>query len=1194
MSMHYFYTIKEGGGIKGGVLFLILILIMIFSINKAYADQVILQPNPSAGNDTEIRRDIPDTNLATADLISVGLLGSGDPRRALLQFNISVIPASSTITYAQFQAFLNSSVGLTDSAVEIHRITEAWTDDDATWNNRLSSTAWTTAGGTYSSTVENLTNVSSTQGWYNWTITSLVQSWVNSTYQNNGLIMIGQESAAGSFKRFSSSDTLAASFRPILTINFTSNVPPTITSIADNSNQTSPTPVNLSVNFTVNWNDIDSQQVSIFVCNSTSVLSNTTGNCLDKTFCIAANTTANPASCQYAAQNNDSSLVQYYVIACDNEGNCSSISQAFNFSVNHIPSPLVISPNGGETVNQSQGNYTIRFNASDADNNTLTADIYYSAIQGAKTNLIVRGINLSAYCTDSDVSLITANNCSYSWNSSGVFGTFYLDISVNDTINATSDSSDSTFRAVSLEDNTAPNVTNDSIDSGLTSGRIAVIRANITEANINTVWFEVNDTNNIKTNYTMQLQSGSALNGIYNGSFEVGIAGAWTFQVFANDTLGNKGNGNVIGFNVSRPNATPQNERYQSSASPSELISIRAELNATDILRGVYAYINDSNYFTFLSGYPKNQTIGNITGGNTTSALWLVMAPSSLGSYNLTVLWSDKYSNSWNSSQINITVARATSSNATSNLTLVKINSYPEVEGGNQYLADILVKDQNGNFVNASSVKIKIFDSVGNLVAGPVDFTSQVDTGIYRYNYTTPSTPQGQWETRANVTRDGAFYFDRQYWNLVGGPFDVRNIQVLDNTVPDLAVSVITENTGGVLQDLTLVWNLTKADTGDLLSSGADTFAVGASSTKTWTVYPSTTFVGDVKIRFIGTWSSTEKAGAFSTFTTTQAGASPGGAGNSVGGGVSGGAGGYGRGVQMPIHANGSKLDFIEARKIVEVTPTVPSIITIGVKNTGNITLNNLRLTLEGLPSSWYNVDPLAINALKVNEVEAYTVNIKVPITDIEELNFSYLVESSELSASEPAVLHIKKVIEKAMIKELKNHYLEELDKLKKRVEDLKYTLSKSAQLNLDLSEISVLVKLADEKTRDVAKRVNNEQFNNVDEDIRNIKLYLSDAESKLRELGILVIEKPPAWIYRYWVWIVTWIFLALLIATLYLLYKRISLLHLFTQKKKDEARKEEGEKAQIRKETKHSEEKNKEDEEFHKRIKKLKDELRF
>ncbi|GAH05249.1 unnamed protein product, partial [marine sediment metagenome] len=64
----------------------------------------------------------------------------------------------------------------------------------------------------------------------------------------------------------------------------------------------------------------------------------------------------------------------------------------------------------------------------------------------------------------------------------------------------------------------------------------------------------------------------------------------------------------------------------------------------------------------------------------------------------------------------------------------------------------------------------------------------------------------------------------------------------------------------------------TRVDTNGLLDSGSDTVAVAGSSTLTHIVFPFTSYVGDVKITFVGWYGVdfTERAGAFETFTTVS------------------------------------------------------------------------------------------------------------------------------------------------------------------------------------------------------------------------------------------------------------------------------------------------------------------------------------
>src|SRR3989344_7117707 len=116
-------------------------------------------------------------------------------------------------------------------------------------------------------------------------------------------------------------------------------------------------------------------------------------------------------------------------MVCDNNNNCSAASSAGNFIIQFYPVSLVRLPNGGETINQSlNGNYSINFNVTDNNSDYLFANLYYSGTAGARTNLIVRHINLSSYCSDSDSTTVTTNNCSYTWNTSTIYGTFFLDV----------------------------------------------------------------------------------------------------------------------------------------------------------------------------------------------------------------------------------------------------------------------------------------------------------------------------------------------------------------------------------------------------------------------------------------------------------------------------------------------------------------------------------------------------------------------------------------------------------------------------------------------------------------------------------------------------------------------------------------------------------------------------------------------
>ncbi len=93
-------------------------------------------------------------------------------------------------------------------------------------------------------------------------------------------------------------------------------------------------------------------------------------------------------------------------------------------------------PNNGENISDS---VLVIFGVSDPDNdNLLTADLYYSQAKG-NTEVYITTLDLTdpAICSDDDITYnalhnTTRNVCSYTWNTSGIAGHYYVDIEVED------------------------------------------------------------------------------------------------------------------------------------------------------------------------------------------------------------------------------------------------------------------------------------------------------------------------------------------------------------------------------------------------------------------------------------------------------------------------------------------------------------------------------------------------------------------------------------------------------------------------------------------------------------------------------------------------------------------------------------------------------------------------------------------
>jgi hypothetical protein len=168
-------------------------------------------------------------------------------RRALINFDVaSYIPDGATITAARLTLNLAQVNGGARS-VSIHRSLSSWTSgasdptdnegagapaliDDATWlyssyDGAGGGVAWTTAGGDFGAFASD-TIMTNALGLYTWSslgILNDVRLFASDPTQNFGWFILGDESAAGTARRFDSCDSAAAGgVVPQLEIEFTS------------------------------------------------------------------------------------------------------------------------------------------------------------------------------------------------------------------------------------------------------------------------------------------------------------------------------------------------------------------------------------------------------------------------------------------------------------------------------------------------------------------------------------------------------------------------------------------------------------------------------------------------------------------------------------------------------------------------------------------------------------------------------------------------------------------------------------------------------------------------------------------------------------------------------------------------------------------------------------------------------------
>lgn len=163
--------------------------------------------------------------------------GMGELRRGVIAFDVgAAIPQGSRITAVTLT--LNMSMTPAGAkTVELHKLLADWgegtshapmgegdgapaTPNDATWRHRFFDTIfWATEGGDFSVTVSASQSVNGV-GQYTWSSAQMVadvQSWVDDPASNFGWLVLGDETAIATAKRF---DTRESASPPMLTIQY--------------------------------------------------------------------------------------------------------------------------------------------------------------------------------------------------------------------------------------------------------------------------------------------------------------------------------------------------------------------------------------------------------------------------------------------------------------------------------------------------------------------------------------------------------------------------------------------------------------------------------------------------------------------------------------------------------------------------------------------------------------------------------------------------------------------------------------------------------------------------------------------------------------------------------------------------------------------------------------------------------------
>jgi hypothetical protein len=187
------------------------------------------------------------TSNGAGQHLFVGQTSGGSMRRALVAFDIAgQIPAGATIVSATLQLQM-SKTNAGAEPIGLHKVSADWgegtsdatanegsgataTTGDATWLYTFFNTAqWSTDGGDFAPTASATLSVNGI-GFYTWDSTpgmvTDLQSWLDAPATNFGWILLGNETAVGTAKRFSSRENATVAARPQLTVVYQTSSEP--------------------------------------------------------------------------------------------------------------------------------------------------------------------------------------------------------------------------------------------------------------------------------------------------------------------------------------------------------------------------------------------------------------------------------------------------------------------------------------------------------------------------------------------------------------------------------------------------------------------------------------------------------------------------------------------------------------------------------------------------------------------------------------------------------------------------------------------------------------------------------------------------------------------------------------------------------------------------------------------------------
>lgn len=208
---------------------------------------VVIQPGPAPGKDTTVVTGQPSANSGVWVLNLAGDISNPawQSTRTAVQFDLSAIPAGSTINNATMSLYQWWQGDSSTPVYDAHYLTRDWTEgtgtmtnsgDGATWNTYDGVNTWTMPGGDFNGAASSSAVApNSTTSWVDWDVTGLTQDWINGVTTNYGVMVKKriENPVLTDAKGFHSAEYLAdPTLRPKLVVEYVPS-PGSITLVVD-------------------------------------------------------------------------------------------------------------------------------------------------------------------------------------------------------------------------------------------------------------------------------------------------------------------------------------------------------------------------------------------------------------------------------------------------------------------------------------------------------------------------------------------------------------------------------------------------------------------------------------------------------------------------------------------------------------------------------------------------------------------------------------------------------------------------------------------------------------------------------------------------------------------------------------------------------------------------------------------------